>query len=574
MQQLSTPPSPAAMHADPAPSAFRHRLLPLLILLAVSTGLMLPVWLVGLPFSAHDAPTHLRWQIEFAQQLWDGDLYPRWLSGLNEGFGSPAFFIYPPLPHFAAALLAPLSDGNAWAQQRLGIASFLAFFLSGIGAYLWLRALTRERISALCGALMFLLAPYHLFLDTFYRAAYAELWALACAPFALWGIHLFAGKPVRGILVYTGATAGLFFSHAPSCLVLPPVYLVYAALLSYSGKRKDIVAWTCAGSLAASLIAGAYLATALTHQENINFAALYTDFFRFDRWFLLSHYWPGGTLSKVSFISVSFVQMGLLCAMGAMMLRSAGLEAKQRMLLNWSLAGSLLIMVLMTSPSAPLWKLIPLAQKIQFPWRLLTAQTVLLALVAALYVLWTQRTTRRLPRLLRRWSMPALLAALVVLNIGLSFYTGTDFDRDPHPGNNDVAEYQLAPLAAAADLFTGDGLIQLIDGRGTVKYVPVSPRHVRVEIDAQTPVRFIVRQFYYPGWECAGAATACSTSRFSDKLPVLAVQAEAGRGQLDLTLARAASEKNGYLISLAGIVLLAGLCVAGYLRKPAPVERS
>ena len=36
-------------------------------------------------------------------QLWSGELYPRWLLGMNSGFGSPTFFVYGPLPYYAAA---------------------------------------------------------------------------------------------------------------------------------------------------------------------------------------------------------------------------------------------------------------------------------------------------------------------------------------------------------------------------------------------------------------------------------------------------------------------------------------
>ncbi|WP_312516226.1 hypothetical protein [Massilia sp.] len=538
-------------------AASQSRLSPIPILLLASLCVMLPVWLIGLPFSGHDAPTHLRWQTLFAAQFWNGDLYPRWLVDINRGLGSPAFFIYPPLPHFVAALLAPLSDGIAWTQQRLGISAALALFVGSTGAYLWLRELTRERVSALCGALVFLLSPYHLFLDTYHRAAYAELWAFAWAPFSLWAIHLIARNPARGVFVYSLATAALALSHAPSCLVLPPLYVIYAALLSYSSKRKDIFLWTCAASAAAIMIAAVYLATALTHQGNINDAALYTGFFEFDRWLLLSGRWQGGELA-ISGITV--VQFGALFLLGALALRSARLDAGQRMLVIAAIAGSVFLLFMMTIVAAPVWKLIPAAQKIQFPWRLLTAQTMLLSLVAALYVLWARGAGDAPRGMLRRLALP-LLAALFAVNAGLTFLGKPAFERNPDPGGADVPEYRMGDIANSSGLFEQGSAIRTAAGEGSARLERLAPRHLRIHLDARTDVRLIVRQFYYPGWECAGNPAGCAVSKHSPETPVLTIDAGAGRREIDIVLAQTPSERIGALASWSGLLVLAVLCL-------------
>ena len=557
-------PNPTA--SSNAKSASAARLLqshPFLILLLASLCLMLPVWLTGLPFSGHDAPTHARWQAVFAEQFWSGDLYPRWLASINEGLGSPAFFIYPPLPHFVAALLAPLSDGAAWAQQRLGISATLALFVGGVGAWLWLHALTRDRVSALCGALVFLLAPYHLFLDTYHRSAYAELWAFAWAPLSLWAIHLIARNPARGVGVYALATAALALSHAPSCLVLPPVYVAYSAWLAWSEKRKDIFLWTCAASAAAILLAGSYLATALTHQAYINNDALYTGFFEFDRWLLLSGRWQGGELA-ISGITV--VQFGALFVLGGLLLRATPLDASQRALVKIAIAGAIFLLLMMTIVAAPLWKLVPLAQKIQFPWRLLTAQTMLLALVAALYVQAT-RSVQPPRAIWHRLTLP-LLAMLLAVNGGLLVLGKPAFERNPAPGSIDVPEYRLGPVNRSVALFDNDGAVRVVSGEGSAQVETLSPRHLRIHVDAASDVRMIVRQYDYPGWECRSTSTGCAVGKFNPDTPVLAVDVKAGRHSVDLVLAKTRGERTGLLLSCAGLALLAALCLlARFLRN-------
>jgi len=567
---------PASSSATPAPTSSLDKMLasrftPFLILLFISLCVMVPIWLIGLPFSGHDAPTHARWQAIFAEQFWGGELYPRWLGDINKGLGSPAFFIYPPLPHIVAALLAPLSDGAAWAQQRLGIASTLALFTGSAGAYLWLRELTRERVSALCGALVFLLSPYHLFLDTYHRAAYAELWAFAWAPFSLWAIHVIARTPARGVVIYTLATAALALSHAPSCLVLPPVYVAYAALLSYSAKRKDIFLWTCAASAAAILIAGAYLATALTHQSYINTAALYTGFFEFDRWLLLSGRWQGGELA-ISGITV--VQFGALFLLGVLTLRSAPLEPGHRLLMKAALAGSVFMLFMMTIVAAPLWKLAPIAQKIQFPWRLLTAQTMLLALVVALYVLWARGAARPARSILHRLTLP-LLAALLAVNTGLIFLGKPAFERHPVADGIDVPEYRLGNVSKTAALFENDSNVRVMSGQATARLETLSARHLRIHLDAASDVRIVVRQFFYPGWQCidTGTPATCRVSSLHAQTPALAIDAGAGRRQIDVVLGKTQSERTGILVSAGGLLLLALLCLAAHIGSRRALRR-
>lgn len=69
--------------------------------LSVLTGacslLLLPFWLRG-GSQGHDLFHHLLSGHFFAVQLWQGELYPRWLMEMNGAFGSPVFFFYPPCP--------------------------------------------------------------------------------------------------------------------------------------------------------------------------------------------------------------------------------------------------------------------------------------------------------------------------------------------------------------------------------------------------------------------------------------------------------------------------------------------
>ena len=575
MHSQSNPVEPSLLSHSGRFAPFRLRLSPYAILFLLSACLLLPIWLIGLPVSGHDALAHVRWQQDFAHQLWNGELYPRWLPDLNGGQGSPAFFIYPPLPHYLAAVLAPLSEGHGWAQHRLGILAALGFYASGAGAYLWLMQVTRERSSALVGAIVLLVSPYHLFIDTYYRSAYAELWAFTWAPFSLYAIHLFARRPVRAIVIFTLSSAALFLSHAPSCIALPPLYIAYAAVLALRSKNNSILLWACASSLAAVMIAGVYLATALTHQHFIDSAALYSGYFDFFHWLLLAgQRWPRPG-AEVGIAAISVVQCGALFVLGWLMLRSKSLHPTQGALLKLSMVASLAILFLMTSLSAPLWILLPIAQKIQFPWRLLTTQCVVLALVVALYVQWAGNRVPATPRSKRQRLLRPLFLALAVVNIGLMFVLKPIFTDTPKPGSIDVPEYQMGNPVTSSALFAKNSKAHLLAGQGSVQLERLTPRHLRLHLDGATETRVLVRHFFYPGWECVTGSgrKSCSVQKFSASTPALSVIAGPGSGPVDLILTRTRAERVGELISLAGLALMALLCLgAARWRRPRQTE--
>ena len=79
-------------------------LLHIFIIVIVGLILTLPALFYGI-FDAPDLiPYHLKWSKHFAEQFWQGDLYPRWLMDMNAGLGSPTFFFYPPIPYYFNSL--------------------------------------------------------------------------------------------------------------------------------------------------------------------------------------------------------------------------------------------------------------------------------------------------------------------------------------------------------------------------------------------------------------------------------------------------------------------------------------
>lgn len=95
----------------------------------------------------------------------------------------PVYQFYGNFPFFIGATLGNLGLEAYTAFLLLGYASFVIGF---IGTFLAARALGLRAGSALAGALLFTLAPYHL-MDWYGRFAFTETFALGMLPLALYG---------------------------------------------------------------------------------------------------------------------------------------------------------------------------------------------------------------------------------------------------------------------------------------------------------------------------------------------------------------------------------------------------
>ncbi len=171
------------------------------------------------------------WLDQFARELAHGNLYPRWLPLSHHGLGSPVFYYYPPLGFY----LGSLFEFAGLSTYAAIVATFIAAsMLSGVGVYLWSEGQSR---TPLVGALVYVIAPYHVF-DFYFRGALAEAAGVAAIPFVMLGLRKIREGRTSGIPVTAVAYAALICSHLPLAL-LASVFLIgpYAAWRAYRAPR-------------------------------------------------------------------------------------------------------------------------------------------------------------------------------------------------------------------------------------------------------------------------------------------------------------------------------------------------
>jgi len=185
--------------------------------------------------SGHSISYNLAWLANFSSQLLSGDLYPRWLSNMNHGEGSPVFFFYAPLPFYISSLGVLLFHASKIGVQ-LAAGEWLLLALSGASFYLFIR----QRVSplpALIGSVLYMLLPYHFEIDLWRRQDMGELTNYIWMPLIIYFIDKHGNaidnqeRAGRGVIGLTIAYSLMIFSHLPTALLFSPFIAIYAVIL-------------------------------------------------------------------------------------------------------------------------------------------------------------------------------------------------------------------------------------------------------------------------------------------------------------------------------------------------------
>jgi hypothetical protein len=534
------------------PSFLGH---PLIVLYLTASFVMLPALLLGAMRHGTDSIFHARWMKYFAEQFWSGEFYPRWLMDMNGGFGSPAFFIYPPFSQFVTALLHPLLPDPGSAALLLGISVWLAMASSGIACFYWLcRALPGQQFGAVAGSVAYMLAPYHLWVDVYQRGAVAEVWAFVWPPLSLLLVHRLDRITPASLALVALTVAGLLVTHAPSSLILIPGYFLYALVLDWRDRRMVRCVWLVVGCGLGCLLAGWYLGPALTHTRYIHAAALFGGRNQSVNWLIGGGAWPDPVIQRAISIAIGLQGVITLAAAGFAFLKS-GRDARGMALASLLMAVPAL--ALMSNLSRPVWELgLPLNQ-IQFPWRF----GVLLSLAGALAV--AAFSTRCLISSLKLAVIPLIL----LIGNGLIACFPADYSIPPaempapvSPSDSswDAPEYQLAARSAVDGVF-GAEKVRLESGVGTLGIVEWRPRSVVFDADLKQVSTIAIRQFDYPGWGLSGMRGNANLPVLEQGKPYLQVQAPAGQYRIHLVLAETLPEWAGRIASLLAAIVVTGL---------------
>ena len=319
----------------------------------------------GIIFNAHDILFHVQWLQHFSKQLSEGIIYPRWLAGMNYGYGSPTFVFYPPLFFYLGSFL---KISGLDTQKAIIALCTLIFFGAGLSFYLYSRNRWGKAVSCLA-AIVYITSPY-LFLNIYVRGALPETLALVWLPVGLLLTDKAIWQPKWSLLLAI-LFAILSLTHVPSLLVYTIFWVFYVLSFLLQGHSWKAIARTIGSALLGFGISSFYLLPTVLEKSLVNLDSqrIVSGGFKAN---LIGTTVSWASKTMRSEIQPIFIQQSLLIITLAAMIFICYRQdsGKIRQTVYW-LIFLLILAFLMTYPSERIWQYSRILQMVQFPWRLM-----------------------------------------------------------------------------------------------------------------------------------------------------------------------------------------------------------
>lgn len=536
----------------------------LILITAAGFILALPAVIFGFPAYTHDGWIHALWLTNFSDQLWGGDLYPRWLSDLNGGLGSPSFYFYPPIPYYLSSLLKSFfaSDEQGW--QRLGLSASLALIASGWSAYLWLRQIA-GRNAACAAAILYIAAPYHTIVDLYIRGAFAELFAFVWTPLICYFAHRINNGARRVTTGLALSYALLVASHLPTALIFSPLPIGYALFTAKPEERKKRALITLAAMTLGLGLSAIYLLPAITMRGAVSMWELKKPEVLFENWFLFAGDFSRGLRAHLIWIAGG----SLIVACCAFIISGFDQDERVRRERAFWMCVALIAAFVMTPLGKPVWRALPLLQNIQFPFRF---NTILALAVSALIALGFHsfnksdariRVCRAIVALI---ALPWLIATPAFAWREYAMRQQFSAPRSQLVANNlDAFEYRprwvdrdsfITQAVAANQAGANASRVSVVEGEADVAVEMWRPEEIVLNVASKTGATFDVRQYFFPNWQARimpnGDQLATRPAPISG---FLRIAAPAGNHRIELRIVPMAAERAGQIISAISVAL-------------------
>jgi len=598
-----------------------HILIPLAALLAI-----LPLILHGCS-CGHDLDFHLQSWLDAAQQIRHGTLYPHWIFSAAWNAGEPRFIFYPPLSWMLGAILTLIFPINATPI----VFTWIALTAAGFSMHHLARHFTGSN-AALFASILYLANPYMLF-NAFERTAYAELLAAAWIPLLLLAV-LRRRPTIPGIAI---PIALLWLTNAPAAVMGCYTFALLAilrlasviklssrpehrALAMRSGETRSsgfqLLTTYISGTALGLALPAFYLIPAAWERRYVQIAMAIIPNMRFQDNFLFTRTADEPhnlVLHTASLLAVTLLLLTFAATI-TLFIRHLKLSALSSQLSAVQdppsstpamlLILTLLIAFLLIPASTPIWNHLPNLAFLQFPWRLLTILSAVLAFTLALLfnlknpggpfiARFGVPSGARFSRAMsgEPLKLTALLGPLLLSLLCIHLYRQPCDPSDlptavlqaftTHRGVAPTDEY--TPTNAHGDTLRTDspGYWLSSDPTAFAPNTLPNPDSTNPDFDsddipyedtvsAQAPLRLrlnisepkilILNLRDYPNWQ---VTTGCPTCRFFRTFPhvhrddgLLAIPVSAGLSTIDITWQRTADQKLGLAVSACALLLL------------------
>ncbi len=338
-----------------------------------------------------DAELHIFRLMELGYLVAGGEWYPRWAPSFYHGHGYPIFNYYAPLAYYAGLPIERLPWFDA--VDGVKFVFVLALLLAAVGVYGFVRD-NWGRPAGYVATAVYLYAPYVQFIDPHARGVLAETFSLGLMPLALWALDRWRRTGAPG--AWVGAALGIaavILSHNLMALLFGCMlggWVIWQSLPVWLGRVKTAVpVWSLWALLGLGLGLSAFFWLPLALERNA--VELNTLIGEGDNFDFRTHFVPlrellafpgwldwGATQADFRF-SLGIAQW-LLGGLGLLLLLLR--RTRHPYHLSFFAVALGLVLFLMMPVSEPVWTAVPVLPYFQFPWRLLGAAALTLAVLA------------------------------------------------------------------------------------------------------------------------------------------------------------------------------------------------
>lgn len=517
-----------------------------LIIALVAAAAFVPELATG-PSTTDSLRYNIVWADQWRELVAAGDVYPRWLPRSWDAMGSPTFYFYPPLFFWAAAAFDLLTLRALETGALLSLTGAAILAASGLAMRRWLLARSLPR-AALVGAVLYMLAPYHLY-DLFARGALAEGSAYAALPLVFLALDRVAGGHKWGVAGLAAAYAALVVAHLPVALLASP--LVAAFAFRSANSAHALLRMAAGGAIGIGL-AAIYLVPALTLGEHILSEAFSGEFYRPERWFFWkSELWAASAVMWV--VIPLWIGVALLAAV------SVTRGEKSPEMLFWGAATALMLLLIAGLPPQ-IWGL-PFVEQVQFPWRLLVPVEFAAVTLGVLALRGKRAAIIPAIPLVLAWTVAL---ALIAPRLAASWHRSADDLASVRAIYRDAPEYLPAgaPVPTGEDGLPNPSLVRLPTGNPVEagEGVRVSARArgdggLSVGLFSPSQTGIVARRFAFPHWRLTdGEGRVVAWGKTDDRR--LTWIAPPGRSRFTLDPGPAPGERTGLAISAASLLML------------------
>ncbi len=510
-----------------------------LVALAISLLALWPFLSIPSLPEGTDAELHIFRLHELSLLVRGGELYGRWAPDFYHGYGYPIFNYYAPLTYYLGLFVEALPRLDA--VDGVKAVFVLGMLLGTVGMYGFVRDNWGRRAGYVATA-VFLYAPYIQYIDPHARGVLPESFSFGVFPMALWSLDRLrrGGGHAGGRWTWVTAvffTAAVILSHNLMGLLFFGLLFAWAVWQAISGeaakRRSDKITPQLRNSatprLFAALLLGLGLAaffwlpvflerdavnlnTLLGAGDNYDFR---THFLSWRELLSFSKRLDWGA-TQPDFVFNLGVPQWILGGLGLVML--ALRRVKQAAHLTFFAVAAAVLLFLMFPASTFIWETLPFLPFFQFPWRLLGATAVMLAILAGAAV---PAVGKLRPFTFSLFILLPILFALPLTqpapwpDFGPVFtgrmseiehkgrWLGTTSTADYVPATVDMLPRRngnvVAPLYEDKP---PDWVNWIAMPEGTaVTTETITPLHVRYTVDAPKKFRLRLFLFDFPGWE-------------------------------------------------------------------------